>query len=99
MRSQTSQQLKLSNSLRGKQTTTQKSRTTNAANCMDFLQKFLKYERMSIWELYIQPCMTEMLPYLAASGHNLYSKCIHIYLQFDPYSSILTELQELMIMK
>ena len=25
--------------------------------------------------------MYEMMPYLVASGHNLYTKCIHVYLQ------------------
>ena len=35
---------------------------------------------MDIWELQIQ-AMYEMMPYLAASGHNLYTKCIHVYLQ------------------
>ena len=33
-----------------------------------------------ICEMHIQ-AMHEMLPYLAASGHNLYTKSIHIYLQ------------------
>ena len=41
---------------------------------------FLKGERMGIWALHIQ-AMYEMMPYLAASGHNLYTKCIHAYLQ------------------
>ena len=35
---------------------------------------------MGIWALHIQ-AMYEMMPYLAASGHNLYTKCIHVYLQ------------------
>ena len=46
----------------------------------DILRMFLKGERMGIWELHIQ-AMYEMMPYLAASGHNLYTKCIHAYLQ------------------
>ena len=25
--------------------------------------------------------MYEMMPYLVASGHNLYTKCIHVYVQ------------------
>ena len=35
---------------------------------------------MGIWELHIQ-AMYEMMPYLAALGHNLYTKCINVYLQ------------------
>ena len=35
---------------------------------------------MGIWALHIQ-AMCEMVPYLAASGHNLYTKCIHVHLQ------------------
>ena len=49
-------------------------------NMMDILTMFLKGERMGIWELHIQP-MYEMMPYLAAYGHTLYTKCIHVYLQ------------------
>ncbi|CAM1324721.1 Uncharacterised protein r2_g3346 [Pycnogonum litorale] len=41
---------------------------------VDILRKFLKAERLGIWELHIQ-AMRYMLPYLAASGHNLYTKC------------------------
>ena len=47
---------------------------------MDILRMFLKGERMSIRELHIQ-AMYEIMPYLVASGHNLYTKCIHVYLQ------------------
>ena len=47
---------------------------------MDILRIFLKGERMGIWELHIQ-AMYEMMPYLAASGHNVHTKCIHVYLQ------------------
>ena len=35
---------------------------------------------MGIWELHIQ-AMYKMVPYLAASGRNMYTKCIHVYLQ------------------
>ena len=35
---------------------------------------------MGIWALHI-PAMYETMPYLTASGHNLYTKCIHVYLQ------------------
>ena len=47
---------------------------------MHILRMFLEGERMGIWELHNQ-AMYEMMPYLAASGHNLRSKCIHVYLQ------------------
>ena len=46
----------------------------------DILRMFLKGEWMGTWELHIQS-MYEMMPYLAASGYNLYTKCIHVYLQ------------------
>ncbi len=35
---------------------------------------------MGIWEIHLQ-VTHEMLPYLAASGHNLYTKSMQIYLQ------------------
>ena len=47
---------------------------------MKILRKFIRGERMGNWELHMQ-AMYEMLPYLAASGHNLYTKSLHIYLQ------------------
>ena len=47
---------------------------------MDILRMFLKGERMGIWALHIQ-AMYEMMPCLAASRHNLYTTCIHVYLQ------------------
>ena len=47
---------------------------------MDILRMFLKGEWMGIWAIHIH-AMYEMMPYLAASGHNLYTKCIHVYLQ------------------
>ena len=47
---------------------------------VDILRMFLKGERMGIWALHIQ-AMYDMMPYLAVSGHNLYTKCIHVYLQ------------------
>lgn len=47
---------------------------------IDLLRKFLKGERMGDWELHLQ-CLRDMLPYFAASGHNLYLKSVYIYLQ------------------
>ena len=35
---------------------------------------------MGIWALHIQ-AMHDVMPYLAVSEHNLYTKCIHVYLQ------------------
>ena len=46
----------------------------------DILRMFLKGERTVIWALHIQ-AMYDIMPYLAASGHNLYTKCIDVYLQ------------------
>ena len=47
---------------------------------VDILRTFIKAERTANWELHLQ-ALSEMLPYLAASGHNLYVKCGHLYLQ------------------
>ncbi|KAG1678943.1 hypothetical protein GQR58_013119 [Nymphon striatum] len=47
---------------------------------MEILRKFLKGERLGLWELHMT-AMYEMIPYLAASGHNLYTKSLHVYLQ------------------
>ena len=55
---------------------------------LDILRKFLKAERTGSWKLHLQT-MNDMLPYLAASGHNLYTKSVYLYLQD------MTKLQEL----
>lgn len=47
---------------------------------VDILRHFLKSERTGDWILHLQT-LRAMLPYLAASGHNHYTKCLHIYLQ------------------
>ncbi len=47
---------------------------------IDILRKFLKAERTGNWELHLQ-AIHDMLPYFAASGHNLYAKSAYIYLQ------------------
>ena len=44
------------------------------------LRRFIKAERTGNWELHLE-ALSEMLPYLAASGHNLYVKCARLYLQ------------------
>ena len=42
--------------------------------------EFIREERTAKWELHLE-ALTRMLPYLAASGHNLYVKCARLYLQ------------------
>ena len=37
------------------------------------LKKILKAERLGVWTLHLE-ALREMLPFLAASGHNLYTK-------------------------
>ena len=49
-------------------------------NMIDILRSFIRAERTSNWELHLRT-ITEMLPYLAAAGHNLYVKCARLYLQ------------------
>ena len=44
------------------------------------LRKFISAERTGNWKLHLQS-LTEMLPYLAAAGHNLYAKSLSIYLE------------------
>ena len=44
------------------------------------LQRFIKAERMANWKLHLQT-VQDMLPYLAASGHSLYARSAHVYLQ------------------
>ena len=44
------------------------------------LKLFIKAERTGNWELHME-ALSRMLPYLAASGHNLYVKCARLYLQ------------------
>ena len=47
---------------------------------VNILRRFIKAERTCDWTLHLQT-VQEMLPYLAASGHNLYAKSASIYLQ------------------
>ena len=44
---------------------------------VDILRKLLKGERTGNWKLHMQ-AMYDLLPYLAASGHNLYTKSVYI---------------------
>ena len=43
------------------------------------LRKFIYAERLGSWELHLR-ALREMLPYLAASGHNNYTKSLVLYL-------------------
>ena len=47
---------------------------------IDILRRFIKAERIGNWNLHLQ-AVQEMLPYFAASGHNLYAKSAYMYLQ------------------
>ena len=47
---------------------------------MDILLKFLKAERTGQWELHFES-MYDMLPYLAASDHNMHAKSVYIFLR------------------
>lgn len=46
----------------------------------DILRKHICAERTGNWSLHLQ-VIQDMLPYLAAAGHNLYTKCARVYLQ------------------
>ena len=46
----------------------------------DLLKKFIRAERTGNWQLHLKT-LESMLPYLAASGHNLYTKSVWIYLE------------------
>ena len=47
---------------------------------VEILRMFIKAERIGNWRLHLQ-ALSEMLPYLAAAGHNLYTKSVRLYLQ------------------
>ncbi|XP_070180366.1 uncharacterized protein [Littorina saxatilis] len=47
---------------------------------VDILRKFLKAERTGNWDLHLST-VHEMMPFMAAAGHNLYTKSLHLYLQ------------------
>ncbi|CAC5403501.1 unnamed protein product [Mytilus coruscus] len=46
---------------------------------IQILRQFIKAERTGNWELHLKS-VKDMLPYLAASGHNLYTKSVYVYL-------------------
>jgi hypothetical protein len=45
---------------------------------IDILRKFLRAESTGNWTLHLA-AKAEMLPFMAASGHNLYTKSAQIY--------------------
>lgn len=47
---------------------------------IEILRCFIKAERTGDWHLHLET-LSEMLPYFAASGHNLYAKSVYLYLQ------------------
>ena len=47
---------------------------------IDILRNFIRAQRSGNWELHLHS-LSDILPYLAASGHNHYTKCVWIYLQ------------------
>ena len=47
------------------------------------LKKFIRAERTENWQLHLKT-QESMLPYLAASGHNLCTKSVRIYLERMP---------------
>jgi len=47
---------------------------------VDFLRRFIKAERIGDWKLHLNS-INEMLPYLAAAGHNNCVKSARVYLQ------------------
>lgn len=49
-------------------------------NMIEILKRFIKAERMGIWSMHLK-AVSDMLPFFAAAGHNLYAKSAYIYLQ------------------
>ena len=43
-------------------------------------RKYIRAQHIGNWELHLQ-ALSDMLPYLAASGHNHYTKSVWVYLQ------------------
>ena len=57
---------------------------------VNILPTSIKVERTANRELHLQ-AVSEMLPYIAASGHNLYFKCAQLYLQSMTKDQLSTE--------
>ena len=70
--------------LKQKKESLQESRTAKLwveyMKMVDILRTFIKAERTGDWKLHLQ-AVYDMLPYFAASGHNLYTKSAYLYLQ------------------
>ena len=47
---------------------------------MDIVRKFIRAERTGNWALHLES-LSEMLPFMAAAGHNLYTKSVQLYVQ------------------
>ena len=47
---------------------------------VDLLRDFVWAQRTGDWSLH-RSCLSEILPYFAATGHNQYTKCVEVYLQ------------------
>lgn len=47
---------------------------------VDIVRNFIKGERTGNWSLHMQS-LYDMLPYFAASGHNMYLKSVHLHIQ------------------
>ena len=47
---------------------------------VNLLKNFIRAERSGDWDLHLQ-CVRNMLPYFHATGHHLYAKSTHLYLQ------------------
>lgn len=47
---------------------------------VNIVKRFIEAERVGYWKLHLQ-CVKNMLPYFHASGHYLYAKSSHLYLQ------------------
>ena len=47
---------------------------------INIMKMFIKAERTGDWQLYLY-CLEKMLPFFAASGHNLYLKSVYCHLQ------------------
>lgn len=49
------------------------------SNMVQLLRNYIAAERTGSWELHLK-CIQDMLPYLAAAGHNLYTKSAYVYI-------------------
>ena len=77
---------KIKDSLKKNAESVKKSSITSALwvqymSMIDILRKFIRAERTGNWELHLQ-FIQPMLPYMAASGHNSYTKFGMLYSQW-----------------